>query len=223
MSFQFWERHDPDMRSLSMPKKPIPAPIKVDDGPNTPCNFMPRHSYSMMALSPATHSRRRDVEDGNTQLLTPSSDGSVIAYSPSTEEKTSDEQPTDERNSEYSRNVGQSATTTANEAIAGTKTKNDEGLTLRNFFNQSYIYDPDSRLHLQVVLSTVIIFVCLVIVIRLGIEGLISIIFAVSDRGLSVLQEGSNLVEWGLDGLGFLVGRAVAKFVHGFLRGYHLG
>jgi hypothetical protein len=73
MPSPFWTHHNVDART-ELPKRPLPEPLELEDGPHSPCSFMPRHSYSMM-MSPAVHSRHSKINYGGGQILFPDRGG----------------------------------------------------------------------------------------------------------------------------------------------------
>ena len=75
---------------------------------------------------------------------------------------------------------------------------------------------------IQFIRLVLILLALLVIVAAMSFDRLSSFGSDLFASSLSALQPVSVAIECCLEGMGFLLGRAVAKIVKGFLRGYHL-
>jgi hypothetical protein len=51
-----------------------------DDGPHTPCDFMPQSSAPVMILSSTTRRTRKSVDERAIRLLLPAPDGKLVHY-----------------------------------------------------------------------------------------------------------------------------------------------
>lgn len=229
MPSTFWTRHNADAQTELTPKQPITEPLELEDGPRSPCNFMPHHSYLMM-MSPAVHLGSNEANDGGGQTLVPDRDGTWWSFGCALTKihECPDCTSTQFGNEEaglLNRKVSRSVTTAnlrdstpTSEGFSEADTLVSEAGLLTKAPDQLYFHVPYTRFDIRLLF----LFALLVAAFTLGWEGVSALGVKLQAYTLSALQMFSVAMEWSFEGIGYLIGRAVTRVVKGFIRGYHI-